>query len=374
MKLDVFYTAYQKKLHMGLLTDEGGRIRFFEDESFFCNHLDVWPLLDGDKKAEAYVNSVQVPALFWDYLPTGYHAEILHKISNNDVLSIPVLKKLAMCSKKAIGAIEFEPSLPIHSEEKTVDLDLTEDDIQNGRNLGKLYKLSAGVNGHTPKITVSVSAGKKEIYETKDDAAFDEWIIKLPSTSKRPDDGAAEYVYSQMAKEAGLKVPECRLFESKKCAGYFGTKRFDRDGKNKIHTLSAGVLMNKYYLDGRIYLADYVDLMHKIAPENVQDFLKILLFNIKTGNDDMRGTNISFCLKEDNRWTLAPAYDLVPFSLENDYMPKMLKSGYDKNEEDGKFYDLCELAGFDYSKVPEMIEQAEDALGDYQRLMREYLF
>ena len=115
-------------------------------------------------------------------------------------------------------------------------------------------------------------------------------------------------------------------------------------------------------------MSDYVRLVQSIAPEEMPSLLKLLIFNIKTGNEDLRGTNLSFVLENDVKWILAPAYDLVPFSLENIYTPKMLQSGYDKNAEDKKIYDLCALAGFDFHKVGIMIKETEEAVSLYQKL------
>jgi len=51
-----------------------------------------------------------------------------------------------------------------------------------------------------------------------------------------------------MAKRAGIVVPQFYLFDSKKSAGYFGSKRFDYQNGVKCHVLSIGSLMNKNYL------------------------------------------------------------------------------------------------------------------------------
>lgn len=38
-----------------------------------------------------------------------------------------------------------------------------------------------------------------------------------------------EYEYALCAKACGIDMTEVRLFPSKKCKGYFGIKRFDRE-------------------------------------------------------------------------------------------------------------------------------------------------
>lgn len=283
--------------------------------------------------------------------------------------TIPQLKQLSMHNASGVGALEFEPFLPYEMSSEKINLDAIEADISEKRNISKLYRLASSFNGHTPKIGAWVSPDKSEILEYSDDTDFSQWLIKLPSAEKNPRDGLAEYVYAKMARKAGINVPQTYLFPSRKCAGYFGSKRFDRTKEGKKHVLSAYSLMNRHYLEQSLNINDHIDLTMNIAPDELDNLLRVIIFNAKTGNDDMRGTNISFMLEKDNKWKLAPAYDLVPFSLENIYTPKMLQNNYDKNEEDGMIYDLCELIGYDFAKVAPMIEEVEDAVSEYFRLM-----
>ena len=55
----------------------------------------------------------------------------------------------------------------------------------------------------------------------------------------------------------------------------------------------------------------------------------------------------------------------------------MLQRGYDKNEEDGVIYDLCESLDVDLSKVAPIIEEIETAIsecfGKYERLISDRL-
>jgi serine/threonine-protein kinase HipA len=175
-----------------------------------------------------------------------------------------------------------------------------------------------------------------------------------------------------MAKKAGITVPQFYLFNARASAGYFGSKRFDYQNGIKRHVLSIGSLMNKNYLFERIYLGYYTDIVRKIAPEEIEKLLRLLMFDLKTGNEDIRGGGISMILTEENKWVLAPAYDLVPFSLENDYTPKMLKKDYEKDAVDALIYDLCEAAEFDFDTAAKMIEQVEDAVAEYSRLSLEF--
>lgn len=121
----------------------------------------------------------------------------------------------------------------------------------------------------------------------------EEWIIKFPSFEDPKDIGKQEYAYSLCAKECGIEMAETRLFPSEKCAGYFGTKRFDRvkdaDGnEKKIHMLSVSAVLETSH---RIPNLDY-DLLMKLTLEITKNF--------------------SYLYDEENAcYRLAPAYDLT---------------------------------------------------------------
>lgn len=77
------------------------------------------------------------------------------------------------------------------------------------------------------------------------------------------------------AKQCGIEMTETRLFSSKQCAGYFGTKRFDRtdtseiDGRiQKIPMISVSGLLETSH---RIPNLDYSILM-KLTLELTKDF------------------------------------------------------------------------------------------------------
>lgn len=369
MDLRVYYNSYGQRVPLGVLSDRDETYIFEYDAGFEYREIDVCPLFPSADVRKIKGTKNMLPCLFWDFLPSGYNAEVLHKLSST---SIPLLKQLAMHGRRGVGALEFEPELAYSYEKIPVDLDMAESDIRFENNLSRQFRLSAGIAGHTPKISVKVSKDKQQIYEDTDDEGFADWIIKLPSSRNNPLDGVAEFVYNKMAKKAGIAVPQFYLFNARASAGYFGSKRFDYQNGIKRHVLSIGSLMNKNYLFERIYLGYYTDIVRKIAPEEIEKLLRLLMFDLKTGNEDIRGGGISMILTEENKWVLAPAYDLVPFSLENDYTPKMLKKDYEKDAVDALIYDLCEAAEFNFDTAAKMIEQVEDAVAEYSRLSLEF--
>jgi serine/threonine-protein kinase HipA len=168
--------------------------------------------------------------------------------------------------------------------------------------------------GARPKILVSIGKGDKlEKTENDPKETHDNWIIKFRSGSDPKDIGCIEYAYHLMAKEAGLDVPEAKLFKSKKCDGYFGVKRFDRQKSEfkHMHTI-AGLL----HADHRIPTLDYEILLKATLhlTKDIQECEKQfrqMVFNIFSHNRDDHSKNFSFLMDENGKWKVSPAYDLT---------------------------------------------------------------
>ncbi len=104
-------------------------------------------------------------------------------------------------------------------------------------------------------------------------------------------------------------MPETRLFEGK----YFGVKRFDREGKTKIHMLSAAAIL---IADYRLPSLDYQGLLTACLRltgniEQVYNLYRMMVFNFQIKNRDDHAKYFSF-LFQDGNWKLSPAYDLLP--------------------------------------------------------------
>ena len=123
--------------------------------------------------------------------------------------------------------------------------------------------------------------------------------------------GAIEYAYSLMARDAGVDMPETHLFKTKK-RGYFGVKRFDRQGDRRIHMHSLSGLI---HADHRIPALDYSMILRVVMAltknmVEVQKAYCLACFNVLAHNRDDHAKNFSFLL-DGRQWSFAPAYDLT---------------------------------------------------------------
>jgi len=170
-------------------------------------------------------------------------------------------------------------------------------------------------------------------------------------------------------------MAETRLFPSKQCAGYFGTRRFDRvkaeDGTvRRVHMMSASALLETSH---RIPSLDYNSLM-KLTLELTKDYrevekmYRLMCFNVFAHNRDDHSKNFSFLyVGKPGAWKLAPAYDLT-FSSSFGGEHATCVNGNGRDPATNDILAVAELIGIAKAKSREIAEQVRqivfEELGD----------
>lgn len=252
--------------------------------------------------------------VFADSLPDAWGRLLLERLlkqRGKEVYEYTLLDRLAIVGSSGMGALTYEPQLEMTIDSKTDDLDELESQCRKILNteysekLDELYRLGGTSGGARPKIM------------TKIDDSY--WIIKFPAHVDKKESGKMEYDYSICAKKCGIEMSETKLFESSKCKGYFGTKRFDRqqiNGKTRhIHMVTAAALLE---IDFEQPSLDYHSLMKltKIITndnkEDIENMYRRMCFNVFAHNRDDHSKNFTFLYDGINdSWRLSPAYDLT---------------------------------------------------------------
>jgi serine/threonine-protein kinase HipA len=170
--------------------------------------------------------------------------------------------------------------------------------------LNQLIKPGSSLGGARPKATVVDTQGQL-------------WIAKFPSKNDESDTGAWEKTVHDLARMCGLNVPESKLEKFSKLGSTFLVRRFDRDGKKRIHFASAMTLLGKAdgasAADGTSYL-DIVAFIKANGANPKADLLELwkrIVFNMLVTNTDDHLRNHAFMLSK-NGWVLSPLYDVNP--------------------------------------------------------------
>jgi len=144
------------------------------------------------------------------------------------------------------------------------------------------------------------------------------YIIKpLLSRFDLPSDSPAnEHLTMQLAKQLyGIRTAECCFMKFANDSPAYVTRRFDYNkDEDKLNQEDfASVLQANKNNDGSYkYLAKtYEDFGDILSPLNKVEFIKILIFNFITGNEDAHLKNFSLLETSDGDMQLSPSYDLM---------------------------------------------------------------
>ncbi len=172
--------------------------------------------------------------------------------------------------------------------------------------LGDLVDPGSSLGGARPKANVRDTDGSL-------------WIAKFPSREdRRLDIGAWEFVYANLAAQAGIHVAEHRMIavNGPGRGRTYVVRRFDRDADGGRRLFVSAMTLTDHR-NGEA--ASYPDIAQAISrfgargsvkPDLAQLFRR-LLFNVVAGNRDDHLRNHGF-LRTPDGWRLAPAFDMNP--------------------------------------------------------------
>ncbi|MGN0246767.1 MAG: type II toxin-antitoxin system HipA family toxin [Lachnospiraceae bacterium] len=250
--------------------------------------------------------------VFADSIPDGWGRLLVDRLMRKNGLNpqtIGSLERLAIVGVSGMGALTYRPVINMTNAQYELSLDEIAKECEKilttetGGNLDYLFAKGGSSGGARPKILTRVE--------------HEDWMIKFPSSDDRKDIGKQEYDYAVCAMECGVQMEKVRLFESECTKGYFGTRRFDRNGEGengKIHMVSAAGLLETSH---RIPNLDY-DILMKLtlqltkSMEECEKLFRLMCFNVFAHNRDDHSKNFTYIYKEaEKRWILSPAYDLT---------------------------------------------------------------
>lgn len=316
--------------------DKTGSAVFEYEPSFLDKELDIAPLTmsvnsprsrkglpwlgDKDKLYQG------LPPMIADSLPDKWGNSLFKAWMRDN--HIPVRKTnpvdhLSFIGSRAMGALEYEPAQKLGdnsafsvnvqrlyefakevlNEKQAIVLDQ-----ENSVLWQDLIKISSSPGGKRPKAIVALNETTGEVIsgQGKVPEDFCHYILKYDDNSAYPF-ARLEYVYYRMALDAGISMmpSQLRMYEG---VTHFLTRRFDREGNEKIHTqtLAAMSPLSDSYED----IFTVIRRLNLPYEDSTQQYLR-MVFNVITRNVDDHSKNFSFCMNRDGVWRLSPAYDLT---------------------------------------------------------------
>jgi serine/threonine-protein kinase HipA len=326
--------------------------------------------------------------VFNDSLPDGWGLMIMDRAVRavgRDPRSMTPIDRLAFVGNRAMGAVSYEPDEGATFESKPVEpLDLSsvgseatalfEGSLEEVFEHHIVHGTPSG--GARPKILVGLTQyGSQAVTGAEDlPVEYSHWLAKFP-TGRSPEqqaEGRVEYLYHLMAKNAGIEMMPCRLYEQKNGPAYFLTKRFDRlEGNRRVHVHSLAGLV---HADFRNPDFEYRELMKLTAnltrsyAEKLQLF-KRLVFNVLCGNRDDHTKNFAFVLNQQAEWVNSPAYDLT-FNSGMAGEHSMTVNGKGKNIKEEDLLAVAELGSISAVQARTAIEEVAESVSCWDKLAR----
>jgi serine/threonine-protein kinase HipA len=320
---------------------ESGAVVFEYDEAFRKTGLEISPVMlplatVGPQQFPELVRQeafLGLPGVLADALPDRFGNAIIRAYFESrgrpDAAMSPV-QRLLYIGRRAMGALEFHPPLVVRTGPETEALEIADlvraaRKVVQGRmdvTIPEIMRLGSSAGGARPKAIILWNRLRDEVrsaFATRR-AGDEHWIIKFdgvgeleaPDPKPRPYN-RIEHAYSQMAREAGIFVPETHLLRERRLA-HFVTRRFDREGGRRLHLHSVGGMEHSdFNQPGTYSYEQYLRLVMTLdlGYPALEEAFRRACFNILAVNQDDHVKNLAFLMDESGRWSLAPAFDVT---------------------------------------------------------------
>lgn len=307
-------SVYLGELEVGLLEhfDHDESEVFTFSENYIDAHINTRPVLGQffeDRLPKPI--SVDGPICWFDHLlPQGMMRRwrsLLLDVDESDGFSL-----LEHLGENLPGSVIMQPAaVSLGNDRPAIPSQLIETTSNQFRFslAGAQWKLSARSSGRG--LTTNANAEGVE------------YIAKFHSP-EFPGLPRCEFASMNWAKCAGITTPD---FELRNISDFdsipedmptgdgevFVCRRFDRDSNHRIHMEDFGQILDRpagHEQYNGCY-EEIASILSWIAPKDVEEFLRVLVFCIFSGNGDAHLKNFSVLYRDGRTAVLSPAYDLV---------------------------------------------------------------
>jgi serine/threonine-protein kinase HipA len=284
-----------------------------------------------------------LPGLLADSLPDKFGNVLIDAwlaTQGRSAGSFNALERLCYTGERGMGALEFAPAIgPRARQARQIQIDTLVElasEVLSNRNglrgsftdadreqaLADILRVGTSAGGARAKAVIAWNPASNEVRSGQVPAAegFEYWLLKFDGVSGNRDKeledpqgyGVIEYAYYLMAKECGINISECRLFEENG-RQHFMTRRFDRlPSGEKLHMQSLCALAHYDFNMAGAYSYEQALLVIRqlgLPMQSIEEQFRRMVFNIVARNQDDHVKNIAFLMDKAGRWSLSPAFD-----------------------------------------------------------------
>ena len=285
------------------------------------------------------------------------------------------MDQLAYIGDTGKGSLIYRPA--IREEEdfnSLIDIDRLKtamDEVYHGASseiIDELLFLGGSSGGARPKANVGYNPTTDELIHGYNELpdGFQHWIIKFPSSEDPIDIANIEFAYYKMALIANIEMSESKLLKSAKGLQIFATKRFDRNGNDRIHMHSMAGLTHDNFRRSSIDYGHIIGVAYSLEETALarSKVFRLAAFNVYSHNRDDHSKNFSWLMDETGSWKLAPAYDLTYSSTAIDeHSTRVGGEGVKPGRKN-----LLELAKiFSIGRASEIIDEVQGAIAQWPK-------
>lgn len=286
-----------------------------------------------------------LPGLLADALPDRFGNALINAwlaTQGRQPDAFNAVERLCYTGARGMGALEFAPVIGPQARQPTqVQVDrlvALASDVLSQRNhlavsfadadraqvLTEILHVGTSAGGARAKAVIAWNPQTNEVRSGQVAAGegFEYWLLKFDGVTGNRDReledpqgyGVIEYAYANMARDCGIEISACRLFEENG-RRHFMTRRFDRlaDG-SKLHMQSLCALAHyDFNLAGAYGYEQALLIMRRLGlpMQAVEQLFRRMVFNIVARNQDDHVKNIAFLMDKGGNWSLAPAFDVT---------------------------------------------------------------
>ncbi|MBL4810069.1 MAG: type II toxin-antitoxin system HipA family toxin [Phycisphaerales bacterium] len=338
---------------IGAVTVEGPRqvASFQYTDAFVGSGIEIAPLMMplsdriyrfSDLEMDSFHG---LPGLLADALPDKFGNAVINTwLSAQGRLpdEIDAVERLCYTGMRGMGALEFRPAKGLQADESMLvhvdelvslatevlqgreDFQASFADEEKEHALREILRVGASAGGARAKAVIAWNPETNEVRSGQVTApeGFEYWLFKFDGVDGNSDKeladpvgfGAIEYAYSLMAKAAGIRMAECRIFEESG-RRHFMTQRFDRlPSGEKLHMQSLGAMAHFDFNDAGAHSYEQAMLVIRklgLAMDDIEEQFRRMVFNVIARNQDDHVKNIAFLMDKQGKWSLSPAFDVM---------------------------------------------------------------
>ncbi len=286
-----------------------------------------------------------LPGLLADSLPDRFGNALIDAwlaTQGRQADSFNAVERLCYTGERGMGALEFAPVTgPGAKQAARIEISqLVElaSKVLTHRNhlqasfaaeggeeaLGDILRVGTSAGGARAKAVIAWNPKTNAVRsgQVKAGSGFEYWLLKFDGVSGNKDKeledpkgyGLIEYAYYLMARDCGIEMNECRLFEENG-RSHFMTRRFDRlAGGEKLHMQSLSALAHYDFNMAGAYSYEQALLVMRqlqLPMQAVEQLFRRMAFNIIARNQDDHVKNIAFLMNKAGEWSLSPAFDMT---------------------------------------------------------------